>query len=135
MSDRRNPDHPRDVSLLLRAHAEQRWLSSEVIPVVRQIESPGQLPEEQLPAAVAYLEVIWVEAMSRARETEGARCHLDEWECPPHPLPGQLLPIKARRCHAAVRTLREAAARRVAPLIAAPADAAGYPAASSFCRR
>ncbi len=127
MPDRRNPSHPPDVPLLLRAHAEQHWLSSEVIPVVRQIETRARLPEEQLPAAVAYLEVIWVEAMSRARETEAARCHLDELG-----LPGQPLPIRARRCHARVRTLREAVARRVAPLIAAPA---GYPAASSACRR
>jgi hypothetical protein len=138
MSDRRNPHHPPDVSLLLRAHAEQRWLSSEVIPVVRQIEGPELLPEEQLPAAVAYLEVIWIDAMGRARETEAARCRLDEWECPAHPLPGQLLPIRARRCHAGVRTLREAVARRVAPLLAAPAGPAGapgYPAASRVCRR
>src|ERR1700684_2451797 len=82
MSDHRNPsppatDPPTDVSLLLRAHAEQRWLSGEVIPVVRQIETRERLPEDQLPAAVAYLEVIWVEALGRARETESARGHLD----------------------------------------------------------
>jgi hypothetical protein len=132
MSDRRNPSHPLDVSLLLRAHAEQRWLGSEVIPVVRQIETPERLPEEQLPAAVAYLEVIWAEAMSRARETESARCNLDEIG-----LPGQLLPIRARCCHAAVRTLREAVARRVAPLISAPPHPVeGTPVdARSACRR
>jgi hypothetical protein len=138
MSDRRNPNPPPDVSLLLRAHAEQRWLSGEVIPVVRQVEHPERLPDEQLPAAVAYLEVIWIEAMGRSRETEAARCHLDEWECPAHPLPGQPLATRARSCHAAVRTLREAAARRVAPLLAVPAELggpAGYPVASSFCRR
>ena len=56
-------EHPPDVTLLLRAHSEQRWLSREVIPVVRQIETGERLPEEQLPAALAYLEVIWVEAV------------------------------------------------------------------------
>ena len=143
MSDcRRNPSHPADVSLLLRAHAEQRWLSGEVIPVVRQIERPGELPEEQLPAALAYLEVIWAQAMSRARETESARCDLDQWECLAHPweCPAHPLAIRARRCHAAVRTLREAVGRRVALLLAGGPGAggpagAGYPSASSVCRR
>jgi hypothetical protein len=115
MSDSRNPKPLPDVSLLLRAHAEQRWLSREVIPVIRQVESHERLPEEQLPAAIAYLEVIWAEAMSRARETEAARCRLDELS-----LPGQPLPDKARRCHSAVRALREVVARRAALLIAAP---------------
>ena len=32
-------EHPPDVTLLLRAHAEQRWLSREVLPVVRQLET------------------------------------------------------------------------------------------------
>jgi hypothetical protein len=117
MSDSRDPKPPPDVSLLLRAHAEQRWLSREVIPVIRQIESHELLPEEQLPAAVAYLEVIWAQAMSRARETETARCHLDELG---HP--DEHLPDRARRCHGAVRTLRGAVARRVTPLIAPPAE-------------
>ncbi len=144
MSDRRNPNPPPDVppppdvSLLLRAHAEQRWLSGEVIPVVRQIERPERLPEGQLPAAIAYLEVIWIEATARARETEAARCALDELERAADPLPGQLLASRARRCHAAVRAMRAAAAQRVAPLLAVPAELGGcadYPVASSFCRR
>ncbi len=48
---------------MLRTHSEQSWLIHEVIPVVRQIETPGGLPEEQLPAATAYLEVTWAEAL------------------------------------------------------------------------
>jgi hypothetical protein len=35
--------------------------------------------------------------------------------------PDQHLPDRARRCHGAVRALREAVASRVGPLIAAPA--------------
>ena len=68
---------PPDVSLLLRAHAERRWLSREVIPVMRQIETCDGLPDEQLPAALAYLEVIWAEALGRARETDAERRRLD----------------------------------------------------------
>jgi hypothetical protein len=109
-----NRDHSPDVSLLLRTHSEQRWLSREVIPVVRQIETRERLPEEQLPAAAAYLEVIWAEAAIRARETDAALRDLRELAPPPHPLL-----TRARRYHAAVASLREAVARRVAPLIAA----------------
>jgi hypothetical protein len=100
-----------DVSLLLRTHSEQRWLSREVLPVVGQIETPEQLPEEQLPAAAAYLEVLWAEAAARARETDSARRHLDGVE--------SALPLtpRARRYHAVVRAFREAVARRVVPLI------------------
>jgi hypothetical protein len=106
-------DQPPDVSLLLRAHAERRWLSREVIPVLRQTETSEGLPDEQLPAAVAYLEVIWAEALSRARETDAERSRLDE----PGP-PEQPLLAKAHHYHATVRSLRQAVARRVARLLA-----------------
>lgn len=110
---------PPDVSLLLRAHAECHWLSREVIPVIRQLESSGRLPQEQLPAALAYLEVTWAEALSRASQTDAERRRLDARD-----LPAQPLPTRARRYHAVVRALREAAARRVAlllqPSVAAP---------------
>jgi hypothetical protein len=118
MSTYRDPDPPPDVALLLRAYSEQRWLSHEVIPVVRQIETGERLPEEQLPAAVAYLEVIWAEAVGLAREADAALRQLDASD-----LAIQPLPARVRRYHASVRALREAVARRVAPLVAAPADA------------
>ena len=63
---------PSDICLLLRAYAEQRWLTSELLPVIRELESPDQIPEEQLGAALAYLEVLWVDARRRAAETEAA---------------------------------------------------------------
>jgi hypothetical protein len=110
-----SPSPPPDVSLLLRAHSEQRWLSREVIPVVRQIEYPEQLPDEQLPAATAYLEVIWAQAAARARETDAALRQLERLESALEPLP-----TRARRYHTAVRALRQAVARRVTPLIATP---------------
>ena len=108
---------PPDVSLLLRAHAERRWLSREVIPVLRQIETCEDLPDEQLPAAAAYLEVIWAEALTRARETDAERRRLDE-----RPPTEQPLLLRAHRYHAVVHSLREAVARRVA-LLLAPAAA------------
>jgi hypothetical protein len=115
---------PPDVSLLLRAHAERRWLSREVVPVLRQIETSGELPDEQLPAAVAYLEVIWAEALARARETDTERHRLDERRTAEQPLLA-----KAHRYHSVVCVLRQAVARRVARLLthspSTPAEAPG----------
>jgi hypothetical protein len=103
---------PSDVCLLLRAHAEQRWLSREVIPVLRQVENPDSLPEEQHGAALAYLEVIWIEAQQRAQETENSHATLRE-----HHSVSSVLPEKAYRYHGAVRQLREVVSRRVARLL------------------
>jgi hypothetical protein len=104
---------PPDVSLLLRAHAERRWLSREVIPVLRQIETCTGLPEDQLPAALAYLEVTWAEAVGRARDTDAERRRLDERDVAEQPLFA-----RAHRYHRVVETLRGAVARRVTQLLA-----------------
>src|ERR1700751_5447256 len=61
-----------DVCLLLRAHAEARWVSNQLAPVLREIEVRTSISEQQLATALAYLEVLWIEACSRARETESA---------------------------------------------------------------
>jgi hypothetical protein len=110
MSDHTDPTPSPDVSLLLRAHAEQHWLSREVIPVLRQVELHESLPEEQFGAAAAYLEVIWIEALKHARESDSALRELEG-------LAGadERLCEKARRYHAAVRDLREVVAKRVRP--------------------
>ncbi|HEV3319548.1 MAG TPA: hypothetical protein VG053_07450 [Solirubrobacteraceae bacterium] len=115
-SDQSNP--PSDVCLLLRAYAEQRWLSREVVPVLRQLQSTDELPEEQLGAALAYLEVTWLEAARHATETEAAFAALEETA----PDTEEALPSKARRYHVAVRFLREAVARHVDAFIAAPCN-------------
>lgn len=132
MSESHQPTTPPDVSLLLRAHAEQRWLSREVIPVLRQIETRERLPEEQLPAALAYLEVIWSESHRRARQTDMACAQLEEGSPPARgeeprvngsPLRDPDLTARARDYHAAVLALRHAVERRLTPLLAAPAAA------------
>jgi hypothetical protein len=116
MSHYSDPSPPSDVCLLLRAYAEQRWLSREVVPVLRQLQTPDELPEEQLGAALAYLEVTWMEACRHAAETDAAFAALDDAT----PDAEEALPSKARRYHAAVRFLREAAARQVSALTAVP---------------
>ena len=127
---------PSDVCLLLRAHAEQCWLSLEVGPVLHQLQQRDSLPTEQLGAALAYLEVLWIEASQRAAETDAAYAQL---EACIHATEtgvadglaedslldgGRTLPSKARRYHAAVRTFRAVLARQVAALIAIPGGAA-----------
>ncbi|MGH2832290.1 MAG: hypothetical protein ACRDK2_05905 [Solirubrobacteraceae bacterium] len=107
-----DPSLPSDVCLLLRAHAEQRWLSREVIPVLRQLQTREHLPEEQVGAALAYLEVIWVEAQQRAKETDAAAAHLGERSSEQ-----TQLSRKASRYHGSVKNLREVASGRVSALL------------------
>ncbi len=128
-------ESPPDVSLLLLAHSEQHLLNRKVIPVLHQLETGERLPEEQLPAATAYLEVIWAEAAARARQTDAALRQLEQLDLAEeeepgsqapgrlrHPLGHQPLTAKARRYHAAVRAFRETVAQRVLPLITAPVE-------------
>ena len=125
---RQQPSSLSDVCLLLRAHAEQSWLNHEVMPVLRELEHPGSIPEEQLGAALAYLEVLWTEATQRAAETEAAHAELEARRT----VGDRVLSGKARGYHAAVCTLRDALGHRVAELLAVPAemlerDRASYP--------
>jgi hypothetical protein len=114
MTNLANSPETSDIRLLLRAHGEQRWLIYELVPVVRQLEQRDSLPEDQLGAALAYLEVLWIEARHRALETDAAHAELEP------PAGGDVsLHEKARRYHAAVRRLRYALARRVHRLLAA----------------
>jgi hypothetical protein len=117
-----------DISLLLRAHAEQRWLCHEVLPVLRQLEQRDSLPEEQLGAALAYLEVLWIEASQRAAETDAAYAELLAWAAAPDPL----LHNKARSYHGSVVRVRDAIARHVATLVSAPSGERRGDRASSY---
>ena len=124
-SDRRSkPDRSSvaDVCLLLRAHAEARWLSKQLTPVLEEIEERATIADEQLGTALAYLEVLWIEACSRARETESARVELEALGSA-----DRLLYEKARRYHVAVRRLRDGIEQRVARLLAVPDDSFGLP--------
>lgn len=114
---------------MLRAHAELSCLSVELMPVLRQLESREELPDEQIGAALAYLEVTWLEAGRRAAETDAAHADLIATR---GGLPGAGLPSgceddrlcgKACRYHRAVKELREKIAIRVAPLLASPEPA------------
>jgi hypothetical protein len=104
--------HPPDICLLLRIHAEQRWLISEVVPLLRQLEAPDGVDEDEAGPAMAYLEVTWLEAGRRAAETDSAFVELDpdDSDC------SQTLYEKACRYHAAVRRLRGTIDRRVREL-------------------
>jgi hypothetical protein len=104
--------HPPDICVLLRAHGEQRWLISEVVPVLAQLEQPGSIPEDQQGAALAYLEVLWLDAQLRAADTDAAHATL----AATNPNGDRLLHQKAHRYHAAVRRQRGAIARRIATL-------------------
>jgi hypothetical protein len=114
-----------DICLLLRAHGEQLWMQSRVLPLVCKLErrgtapeGRGQLSEEQLGAALAYLEVVWIEARRRAAVSDAALARVQ-------PQPGSAtgtLREQARRYHAAVRRLRRSLGQRVTMLLAVPDD-------------
>ncbi len=118
MTDHSHPSPLSDVCLLLRAHAEHSWLNHEVMPVVLELEQRDSLPQEQLGAAMAYLEVLWIEASQRAAETEAAHAELDAIDARAE----RALSGKARGYHAAVQSFRSHLAARVAGLLAVPCD-------------
>lgn len=118
MSDAVKTDHPPDICLLLRVHGEQSWLISKVIPLLRQLERPGTISADEEGAALAYLEVLWLEAGLRATETEAAAARLDPARLS-HP---SVLTERAQRYHAAVRRLRHAVDLRVRNLTIARAE-------------
>jgi hypothetical protein len=112
MTDHSDIAHPPDICLILRAHGEQRWLISEVVSLVRQLEQPGRIAEDQMGAALAYLEVLWLDACQRAADTDAALAELERTHAGGDPI----LYEKARRYHAAVLRLRSALRARVAAL-------------------
>jgi hypothetical protein len=106
------PSLPSDITLLLRADAEHCWLHREVIPVLRQVESRERLPDEQVGAALAYLETTWNEATARARETDAASAYLSSCDGGHNSLSSP-----AERYHTVVRALRGVLAKRVTPFV------------------
>jgi hypothetical protein len=112
---------PADVCLLLRAHAEARWLSRELVPLVRELEhGRTREPGEELAsaAAVAYLEVLAFEARHHAAETDAARTELDALAANAD----LALHGNARRYHAAVLRLRATIDGRVQRLLSDAGD-------------
>lgn len=81
-------------------------------------------------AALAYLEVLWLDACRRAAETDAAREQLDR-----EAAADQILYEKARRYHAAVRRLRAAVGRRVSAITGLPCDTpVGWPDPHRYAR-
>jgi hypothetical protein len=121
MAQRSPNSSPADICLLLRAHAEQRWLTRRLAPLVRQLEPPRSLTEQQLAGALAYLEVLTIDGARRARETDAALARLQPRATPaPHPDAAHGFQTQALRYHASVLALRLQLRRRALALIAAP---------------
>jgi hypothetical protein len=112
-----NQSPPADVCLLLRAHAEARWLSRDVVPVIRELEHDF----DSHAALTSYLETLRIEARHHAAETDAVRIELDA--LPPNG--DHALHHNARRYHAAVRQLRTTVDRRAERLLATAVDGPG----------
>lgn len=112
---------------MLRTHAEMRCLSREVIPVLRQVETRERLPEDQVDAALAYLDALWLQAGRLAAETDAAYAELT---CVPHSADREQDAVYGNACRyrAAVVSLRGVVTRRIAPLLAAASSVAVGPA-------
>jgi hypothetical protein len=108
---------PADVCLLLRAHAEARWLGHEVVPVIRDLERELER-ELRSGAGLAYLEALSIEAHRHAAETDAARTELDALA----PAGDHGVRANAHRYHAAVRRLRATIDARIQQLLAAAGD-------------
>jgi hypothetical protein len=112
-SHTQSTEPPPDVCLLLRAHAEARWLSNDLVPVVRQLEQ-----DPRAGAVLTYLEVLRLDARRHAAETDAARLALDALESGAD----VAMDTSARRYHAAVRRLRARVDRRLVLAIASVAQ-------------
>lgn len=112
MTDFSEISQPPDICLLLRAYAEQRWLTTELLPHLRELELAHAIPDEQLGAALAYLEVLWLDARGRAAETDAAFEKLE----PQRSRQGRVLHERARRYYEAVGRLRAQLYARVISL-------------------
>jgi hypothetical protein len=109
---------PADVCLLLRAHAEARWLGHEVVPLIRELEHDLE-HHAGSGADVAYLEALAIEARQHAAETDAVGRELDDAS----PAGDHGVLSNARRYYAAVRRLRATVDARVQQLLAAATDA------------
>jgi hypothetical protein len=116
MTDCTDSSYPSDICLMLRAHGEHRWLSSKVLPVLRQLTPPQTIPDDELGAALAYLEVLWIDATRHAAETEAAFKELMRTD----PAGERPMNAQARRYHASARALRGVVGRQVCRLIGLP---------------
>jgi hypothetical protein len=127
-----NPDRtpPADVCAVLRAHAEQRWLTREVAPLLSELGRAGSMADEERGPALAYLEAVWIEACRRALQTDAALARLAS--------PGEAkgaLHAQACRYHRAVHALRLGLVDRVAAVIAtAEIGLSGEPTADVLSR-
>ncbi len=119
MTDHSLANHPSDINLILRAHGEQLWLTAEVVPIVHQLEQPGVIPDDQVGAALAYLEVLWIDAAARAGDTDAARTALEHADAEHD----RVLFEKACGYHAAVCRLRAGVEQRVSALTGLHEDA------------
>ncbi|HXW58889.1 MAG TPA: hypothetical protein VEJ23_05365 [Solirubrobacteraceae bacterium] len=117
MTDHPPEPPPNEVCLLLRAHAEHRWLTREVEPLLRDLEDGSRPPDHERATALAYLEALWIEACRRALQSDRALAAL-----PGRGADAGGLDEQARRYHGAVRALRLSLVERVAALIAAADD-------------
>jgi hypothetical protein len=106
---------PVDTALLLRIHAEHRWLQEELMTVLDQLDDAASMRAGELKAALAYLEVTWGEELRRAEQTDAAFHRLERQS--PAELDSSPLTRHARGYYSWVRNFRRTLAERVEPYV------------------
>ncbi|HUA10770.1 MAG TPA: hypothetical protein VMA83_02055 [Solirubrobacteraceae bacterium] len=91
------------VQLLLCAHAERRWLATQIAPLLEDLDLEDGVPGAGRAPALACLRVLWDEELSLAAHTEAAFLRL----------PAAAGAEGARGFHESVRALRGEVGRRV----------------------
>ena len=105
-----------EVCLMLRADAEMRCLSRQVIPALCEAERTEGVRDDALGAAIAYLEVLWMEAQGRASATEAAFAEAIGSASAAGSSADDLCG-KAQRFHTAVSMLRKTVTERIARVL------------------
>jgi len=106
---------PVDTSLLLRIHAEHRWLQEELMSVLDQLDDAASMRAGEIKVALAYLEVTWGEELRRAQQTDAAFHRLERQS--PAELDLSPLGRQARSYYSWLRGFRDTLAERVEPYV------------------
>ena len=106
---------PTDTALLLRIHAEHRWLQEELVDLLDQLDGGESMRTGELKVALAYLEATWGEELLRAQQTDAAYHKLERQSI--GDLGSSPLSRQARGYYGWLRTFRRTLAARVEPYV------------------
>lgn len=106
------------VALMLSAHAERRWLTTQVAPLLEDLEARRALPDDERSAALDSLRTLWSHAERHAADTDAALARVELADAVTHARATGVWSF-----HAAVSDLRGSFGGRAEALLSSPAAA------------